>query len=182
MPLYIALLRGINVGGRNMLSMSDLKNLLTALHFTHPRSLLQSGNLLFETASKQKIPALEQQLETEIATRFNVPADVILRTAPEFHKILANNPFPKEAQIDPSHLVVTFFKKAPSPERLQTLRHLIQGREKISSNARELYITYPDGIGTSKLTNTLIEKSLTLRATARNWNTLQKLAALLPPA
>jgi uncharacterized protein (DUF1697 family) len=181
MPTYIALLRGINVGGRNMLAMSDLKNLLTTLHFTNPRSLLQSGNLVFDSGTEQKITALEALLETEIATRFKGPADVSLRTVPELHTIVANNPFPQEALTDAGHLVVMFFKKALAPDSIQDLQRIIKGRERISPNGRELYITYPDGIGTSKLTNTYIEKYTALRGTARNWNTLQKIAALVAP-
>ena len=179
MSTYIALLRGINVGGKNLVSMPLLKELLTALGFTNARTLLNSGNLLFDAATKQKIPTLEKHLEAEILNHFKVPADVMLRTAPELEQALANNPFPKEAKLDPSHLVVMFFKSPLAPASIKSLEQSIKGREKISAAARELYITYPDGIGTSKLTNTAIEKSLALRGTARNWNTLRKIASLL---
>jgi uncharacterized protein (DUF1697 family) len=72
-----------------------------------------------------------------------------------------------------------FFKSKPASKNIQSLQHSIKGREVISPSGRELYITYPDGIGNSKLTNTAIEKHLALRGTARNWNTILKLAALL---
>jgi uncharacterized protein (DUF1697 family) len=179
MPTLIALLRGINVGGKNTVAMSALKDLLSALGYTNPRTLLNSGNLLFDTASRQKLSTLEAKLESEILARFKVPADVILRTGPELLEALANNPFPKQAKTDPSHLVIMFFKNPLAPAAVKSLQRSIKGREILSHNARELYITYPDGIGTSKLTNTAIEKSLALRGTARNWNTILKLAALL---
>ena len=179
MPTHIALLRGINVGGRNMLAMADLKKLCAKLQLANPATLLQSGNLLFDAPTTQDLPALELLLQQQTEKHHKIAPDYFLRTAKELQSLLARNPFPTEAQSDPSHFIVMFFKSKPAPQNIHSLQQSLKGRERLSPSGRELYITYPDGIGTSKLTNTLIEKHLALRGTARNWNTLLKLAARL---
>lgn len=173
----IALLRGINVGGNKMVAMADLRELLTKLGFTEPRTLLQSGNVVF--GSDRRTPAkLEQFLEAELMKRFGMQVDFFVRTTDEWKRVVARNPIPAEAKRDPSHLLVMFLKDAPDADRVKALQAAITGREIIRADGREAYIVYPDGIGRSKLTNALIEKKLGTRGTARNWNTVLKLDAL----
>src|SRR5262245_20317626 len=112
MAVQIALLRAINVAGHNCVSMSDLRDLLTALRFTNVKSLLQSGNLIFST-DRSTGTALESLLEKETAKRLEVSTDYLIRTAAEWKKAVARNPFPKEAISDPGHLVLMFLKTAP---------------------------------------------------------------------
>jgi uncharacterized protein (DUF1697 family) len=178
MPIQIALLRGINVGGRNLVAMSDLRLLLGELGFERAKSILQSGNLIFES-QKPAGASLERLLETATAKRFGVSADYFVRTAAEWQTIVARNPFPAEAARDPGHLVVMLLKSAPQSSDLTALGAAIKGREIIRADGKQLYIVYPDGIGRSKLTGTLIERKLGTRGTARNWNTVLKLATLL---
>jgi uncharacterized protein (DUF1697 family) len=177
MPIHVALLRGINVGGHNMVAMSDLRGLLGELGFSDVTSLLQSGNLVFKS-DRQTGPALERLLETETASRLGVSADYIVRSAAEWARIVARNPFTKEAKDDPGHLVVMCLKTAPPAKDIQALQDSIQGPETVRSDGKQLYITYPAGIGRSKLTGALIERKLGSRGTARNWNTVLKLLAL----
>jgi uncharacterized protein (DUF1697 family) len=179
MSVHIALLRGINVGGHNMVAMSDLRDLFGALGLAGATSLLQSGNLVFQSGQLTGA-ALEHLLEVETAKRLNVSADYFVRSAAEWDKIVARNPFPEEAKNDPGHLVVMFLKKAPPAKRLDALQAAIEGPEKISAAGKQLYIVYPAGIGRSKLTGALIEKTLGSRGSGRNWNTVLKLAALCP--
>lgn len=176
MPLYVALLRGVNVGGRNLVAMADLRRLLEGLGFTNVRSLLQSGNLIFQS-KRRAGETLERLLEVETEKRLDVAVDYHVRTADELKAIVARNPFPDEAERDPSHLVVLFLKKAPEAKSVQALQSAIQGPEIVHAVGKQLYVVYPAGIGTSKLTNTLIDKKLGARGTARNWNTVLKLAA-----
>jgi len=178
MPLQIALLRGINVAGKNRVAMSDLRVMLADLGFADAQSLLQSGNLVFH-AERPTGTALERLLESETKKRLGVAADYLVRTAAEWRKIVARNPFPREARDDPGHLVVMCLKGAPSAANVRELQAAIQGRETLRADGQQLYIVYPDGIGRSKLTGTLIEKKLALRGTARNWNTVLKLAELI---
>jgi uncharacterized protein (DUF1697 family) len=177
MATHITLLRGINVGGHNKVAMADLRKVLESLGFADVKSLLQSGNLVF-TSERPADAALEQLLETETARQLGVSADYIIRSAAEWKKIVARNPFPKEAKDDPSHLVVVCFKTQPSAKNVTALEKWTNGPEVIRGDGKQLYITYPAGIGRSKLTGALIEQKLACRGTARNWNTVLKLAAL----
>ncbi len=177
MPVHIAFLRGINVGGRNAVGMADLREMVGKLGFTGAKTLLQSGNLVFAAAGKTPT-ALEKLLEQETAKRLGVACDYVIRSEKELAKVVAANPFPKAAKDDPSHLVVVFLKSAANAKDVQALQESIPGRETVRGDGKHLYITYPDGIGTSKLTNVVIEKKLGTRGTARNWNTTLKLLAL----
>jgi uncharacterized protein (DUF1697 family) len=178
MSMVIALLRGINVGGRNLLAMSDLKDLLGAIGLAGARSLLQSGNLVFDSGGRTDAD-LERLLEVETEKRLGVSADYVIRSADEWQTVISRNPFPMEAERAPSHLVVMFFKKAPRARDMELLQIAIKGPEIVRADGTQLYIVYPAGIGRSKLTNTLIEKKLGSRGTGRNWNTVLKLAALI---
>ena len=160
----IALLRGINVGGKSMMAMADLRDLLTKLKFENVRTILQSGNLVFDT--KKKPADVEALLEKELHV------DVIVRTPKEIDAIIEANPFPSEARNDPGRLVVLFLKGTGDGKALQKV---IKDREIARGNGRQIYVYYPDGQGRSRLTNALIEKTLGTRATARNWNTVLKL-------
>src|SRR5262245_48981173 len=177
MSIHVALLRGINVGGRNMVAMSELRDLLEGLGFTGAKSLLQSGNLVFESDGRTDA-ALERLLEAETAKRLDVSVDYLVRTADELEKIVAGNPFPKEAERDPGHLVAMFLKAVPKASDVKALEAAIKGPEIVRLKAKQLYVVYPEGIGRSKLTHTLIEQKLATRGTGRNWNTVLKLAAL----
>jgi uncharacterized protein (DUF1697 family) len=180
MTTHVALLRAINVGGRNRVSMHDLRALLADIGLTNIRSLLQTGNVVFD--SRGRSPAeLERQLECAAADRLGLDTVFLVRTAREWREIVAANPFPAEAESGPGHLLVMPLKDAPAADRLAELEAAIAGREVIGAVDRQLYIVYPDGIGRSKLTTALIERKLTTQGTARNWNTVLKLASLLAP-
>ena len=175
--LHIALIRGINVGGHQAVAMSDLRDLLTQLGFVGARSLLQSGNLVFR-CDAQRAAGLEGLLETEVEKRLGFHADFFIRDAKEWREVVARNPFRKEAERDPGHLVVMFLKSTASEKDVKAVQAAIAGSEMIRGDGRHLYIVYPDGIGRSRLTNALLEKKLGIRGTARNWNTVLKLAAI----
>ena len=177
MSVHIALLRGINVGGHNCVSMADLRGLCGTLGLAGATSLLQSGNLVFQS-ERLTGTTLEKLLEEETTRCLNVSVDYLVRSAAEWKKIVANNPFPKEASSDPGHLVVMFLKTAPPAERVDALQTAIKGPETINCQGKQLYVVYPAGIGRSKLTIALIEKTLNSRGTGRNWNTILKVAAL----
>jgi uncharacterized protein (DUF1697 family) len=177
MTIQIALIRGINVGGHQAVAMSDLRDLLTQLGFDGSRSLLQSGNLIFRCSARIGAE-LESLLKMEAEKRLGLRADFLIRNAKEWGQVVARNPFRKEAERDPSHLVVMFLKSAADAKDVKAVQAAIVGRETIRADGRQLYIVYPDGIGKSRLTNALIEKKLGIRGTARNWNTVLKIAAL----
>jgi uncharacterized protein (DUF1697 family) len=177
MTTYVALLRGINVGGHKRISMADLRDLLTRMGLADVRSLLQSGNLVFG-ANGRTATQLERLLEAEAEKRLGLQTDFFVRTAKEWKNVVAHNPFPKEAASDPGHLVMMFLKDTPSVTGVKALQAAITGREVVRAAGKHLYIVYPDGIGRSRLTNAVIDKQLGTRGTGRNWNTVLKLAAV----
>jgi uncharacterized protein (DUF1697 family) len=175
---YIALLRAINVGGRKAVSMTDLRELLDKLGFRDVRSLLQSGNLVFQGNARAGA-GIERLLETEAAKRLTLETDFFVRTGGEWRAVVENNPFRKEAERDPSHLILACLKDAPDAEHVNGLQAAIVGREVVRAAGKHLYIVYPEGIGRSRLTNALIEKKLETRGTGRNWNTVLRLGAIV---
>jgi uncharacterized protein (DUF1697 family) len=177
MPIRIALLRAINVGGRAPVAMADLRDLLTRLGLLEPQSLLQSGNLVFRSGPGTGAE-LERLLETEAEKRLRLRTDFFVRTAAEWKAVVARNPFGREAERDPSHHLVMFLKDPPDAGRVKAVQAAITGPEVVRAEGKQLYIVYPEGIGRSRLTGTVIEKKLGSRGTARNWNTVLKLAAL----
>jgi uncharacterized protein (DUF1697 family) len=173
----VALVRGINVGGHKQVAMSDLRDLLTTLGFVEPRSLHQSGNLLFRSNARTGA-GLERLLEAEAEKCLDLQTDFFVRSADEWRAIVGHNPFRKEAERDPSHLVVMFLKDLPKAKDLKSLQAAIVGPEIVRAYGRHAYIVYPNGIGRSRLTNASIEKELGTRSTGRNWNTILRLGAL----
>lgn len=162
----VALLRAINVGGHGKLPMSELLGHCASAGFKDAKTLLQSGNVVFD--GKGKAPSqLERALEAKVGT------DVMVRTAAEWNEVIAANPFRAEAKSDPGRLLVMFLKSEPDAD------FEWPGPERMKRIGRQLYIVYPNGAGTSKLTGALIERKLVTRGTARNWNTVTKIAALL---
>src|SRR5262249_17250779 len=157
---------------------APLRDLFEKLGFPGVRSVLQSGNVVFG-AEGRKPADLERALEAATAKQFGVQTDYFVRTSKEWSEIVGRNPFPREAKDDPSHLLVLCLKKAPLPADVRSLQASIRGPEVVRAHGRQAYIVYPDGIGRSKLTMARIEGKLGTRGTARNWNTILRLATML---
>jgi uncharacterized protein (DUF1697 family) len=172
----IALLRAINLAGLNKVGMSDLRALMTSLGLEDVTTLLQSGNAVFR--SDKTTDSLEQLLENAAAKTFGSRIEFFVRTAAEWDAMIAANPFRSEAKADPGHLLAVALKSAPTSAKVAALQQAIKGREVVRAKGRCAYIVYRDGVGRSKLTSALIEKTLGTRGTGRNWNTVLKLAAL----
>ena len=173
----IALLRAVNVGGRSVL-MADLRTMFGELGHENPRTLLQSGNAVFALKAQTSAAALEKKFEAEAQRRFGFAVAFMLRTIQEWNAIIARNPFPDAARNDPARLILMTLKSAPDAAAIKALRDGYNGPETIHVAGRNAYLIYPDGQGNSKLTNALIERKLGVAGTARNWNTVLKLAAL----
>jgi uncharacterized protein (DUF1697 family) len=173
MPVFIALIRGINVGGHKKIKMADVKRLCEELGLSDVRTHLQSGNVVFRTARTDRA-----RLVKEVEDALALDARVILRNAAELRKAMEANPMPEEAQGAPSAFVVVFLGEKPSAAAMQSLRDAYSGPEKMELHGAELYIHYGAGMGTSKLTNTLIERKLGTSGTARNWNTVTRLVEM----
>lgn len=163
MSTYIALIRGINVGGHKKLSMADLKSACESLGYGDVRTLLNSGNVIFTAAKKPNPADLEKAIGIDVR--------VILRTPAELKTAIDNNPLKGE----PNRLMVMFLEKAPA-KKLEWA-----GPEQTHLDGRHLYLYYPAGQATTKLTNVFIEKQLGVAGTTRNWNTVTKLLTLTHP-
>jgi uncharacterized protein (DUF1697 family) len=178
MMTFVALLRAVNVGGRGTLPMARLRDLAAGLRFEAPQTVLQSGNLVFRARASAKPVALEHLLETALTSRLDLHANVCVRTAVEWRRIVERNPFPEEAESDPGHLLMMALKRPAGAVAVDALRASIAGRELVRGDGAHLYLYYPDGIGRSRLTAAVIERAVGARGTARNWSTVLKLDAL----
>ena len=176
MMTYVALLRGINVGGRSRVVMADLRKLFEDLGHADVRTYVQSGNVIFRAADEQ--PAmLERAIEARIEDVMGASTTVLLRTAAEVARVASNNPY-LGREDDVSKLHVTFLAAEPAPERAARLVPPPGQPEELALVGREVYLLYPNGYGRSKLTNAYIERRLGVAATNRNWNTVTKLRDL----
>ena len=176
MSRFVALLRSVNLGP-NRLKMADLRAAFEAAGFADPRTIVQTGNVIFE--SDKSPDALEPQLEEALHARFGYGTKVFVRSAAHIRALVAANPFPDMARDDPAHLVAMVMRQAPTPEQLAALKASIVGPEEAAARGSDVYLRYPDNIGESKLTSAVIERRLGCAGTARNWNTVRKIVEAL---
>jgi len=172
METFVALLRGVNVG-QNTLKMERLRQLWSELGFKNVTTYVQSGNIVFEAEGSPSSwgAAIEQKLAGE--TR--LPVAVLLRTPGELKDVIARNPFLKEKGFDRSKLHVTFLAGAAGKDALKKLSALNAGADQFRLSGKEVYLYCPGGYGRTKLSNNALEKVLSVKATTRNWNTVNKL-------
>lgn len=172
MQTYIALLRGVNVG-KNLLKMERLRQLLPELGYKLVTTYLQSGNAVFQAEGSSS--SVSSAIEQKLAGETRLPVTVLVRTPAELKSIIAGNPFLKEKGIDQSKLHVTFLAKAGGKDAGKKLSALRAGADRFHLSGREIYLYCPNGYGKSKLANNALEKALAVKATTRNWNTVNKL-------
>lgn len=177
MSAYVVLLRGINVGGNKRMKMGELREALANAAVDNPRTLLQSGNVVVE--SNADIPALVDIVETTIQSTFGFQSTVIVRTADEIRDLLTNHPLTPDQIEDGRFAHVGFCRDEPDRDGFAALQEAHAGPEEMKLVGRELFVYYPDGSGTSKLTNSVIEKHLGTPTTSRNWNTVEKINTML---
>ena len=178
MAVWIALLRGVNVGGANRLAMADLRAMAGSLGWSGGRTLLQSGNLIFENDQGDGA-VLEADLAAALATRLGLDVEVMVRDGPAWRAALAANPFVEVAREHPARLAVVALKTAPAADARTRLDAAIRGPERAAVIGREVFIHYPAGMGGTRLTPAVIDRALGVRGTARNWNTAVKIAEAL---
>ena len=175
MGTFIALLRGINVGGRTSIPMAELRALAEEIGLADVRTYIQSGNLLF-TADKQD--GLEERLEAAVAQRF-IAVPVIVRSGQDWARYRDNNPFPEAAETEPNRLMMMLSKAPPKDDTAAALQERARDGERVALAGGALWIHYPGGSGTSKLSPSLIDKAVGSPATARNWRTVLKIGEML---
>jgi uncharacterized protein (DUF1697 family) len=166
-PVFVALLRAVNVGGTGKLPMSDLKQLCEKAGFQNVRTYIASGNVVAERDGSDA--EAKAALEAELMAYSGRPVGVIVRTAAEMSEVVALNPFHDRAA---NRTIAIFLDAAPAADALSRVSG--QTNEELRLGAREIYVHYPDGIGRSKLVIPAARKG-----TARNMNTVAKLAAMV---
>jgi uncharacterized protein (DUF1697 family) len=185
MPAYIALLRGINVGGHNKVAMFDLRAVAQDLGHGRVATYIQSGNLVF-TSDRADPAGLADELEQEIAARLGVKAPVVVVSGAELAEVIAANPFPADASPRTVHAV--FRRDEMSPEGHAAVAEASQAARAAGSRdeavvvGRTLYLSTPDGLGRSDLAARLARSAAQSAGTARNWATVTRLAAMLDAA
>lgn len=173
MARLIALLRAVNVGGRK-LPMAELRALCTGeLGWEEVETYIQSGNLVFRAKGKAEV--LEAQLEQAIKARFGLDVPAIVRTAAQWAACADSNPFPDVARDEPNRLQLLVSKHSPKPDAASTLMERATAGERVEAAGGALWLHYPEGVGTSKLTPALIDKACGSPTTGRNWRTVVKL-------
>lgn len=172
----MALLRGINVGGKNLLPMKDLVRLFADAGCAHVRTYIQSGNVLFQ-ASPAKAGRLPGVIAQGIADRFGYRTPVLLRTVEELGATIRNNPF-LEAGAPESWLHVLFLASQADALRVAALDPDRSPPDAYAVRGREIYLQCPNGAGNTRLTNAWFDSKLATISTGRNWRTAVKLFEL----
>ncbi len=173
----VALLRGINVGRNKRIAMSDLREVLTDLGYADVKTHLQSGNAVF-SCSAAAAETAAADIERAVAGRLGVESRVIVRTAEELAAAIAADPLLQIAT-DPARHLVGFLASNPDAAAFHALAALDVAPDQIQLIGRHVYIWYADGVLASRLSKVPWERFLGTAVTARNWNTVTKLAALV---
>lgn len=182
MARYVALLRGINVGGRNRVAMADLRQLTEALGHTEVATYIQSGNVLFASPDTD-CEALADALEQEIARSLTVRPAVVVLSRDDLARVIADNPFPDEP--NPKCLHAIFRRRDLAPEAVAAVEEAQRrarakgSRDEAVPVGRALFLRTPDGLGRSELAAQLARSAAQADGTARNWSTVTRLMAML---
>jgi uncharacterized protein (DUF1697 family) len=177
-PMFVAMMRGINVAGHKPVKMETLRSCFQAMGFSGIQTYVQSGNVVFE-ATEPNERALAKKIETKLLRVVGFPITVILRTASELSRTVKSNPFSRERAIDPSRLHVTFLSEAPAEAARMGVKRLRSDTDRFHLTQREIYLYCPQGYGRTKLSNNSFERLLSVKATTRNWTTVNKLLQMV---
>jgi uncharacterized protein (DUF1697 family) len=182
MPRYLALLRGINVGGHNKVAMTDLRDVAAALGHTEVATYIQSGNLLFTSAGTD-VTSIADALEAEIAARLSVRPAVVVLSGSDLAQVIRDNPFPGEA--NPKCLHAVFRRDVVDEDGMAVVAAAVEQARQAGSRddaavlGRTLFLRTPDGLGRSQLAALLSRSKVQSAGTARNWATVTKLMSML---
>lgn len=175
MAIWIALFRGINVGGKNILPMKELVRELEKLGYSDVKTYIQSGNVVFRSA-RASAKSLAGRIGSAIAKSHGIQSRILVLGSKQLEAAAAGNPYP-DAEDEPKTLHLFLLESAPKSPDLETLNRLRSGGESFTILGKVLYLHAPGGIGNSRLAAGA-EKALGVAATARNWRTVKKLIEL----
>jgi len=174
---YIAFLRGINVSGQKLIKMEELRKAMTFPGFSEVKTYIQSGNIVFDALNMENT-AVEAKIEKQLESWFGFHIPVVVRKVSEMAGVIASNPFP-DFDGNERKLYVTFLKDIPDQQYVEVLRAKENEHERFELVGSELYFLLSKvSYGNTLFSNTYVEKTLKLKATTRNWATVNKVIAL----
>ncbi|MDQ1391642.1 MAG: hypothetical protein QOF30_619 [Acidimicrobiaceae bacterium] len=178
MPVYIAMLRGINVTGHNKVPMKDLRALVEALPADDVGTYVQSGNVVFESRGGDAA-RIAHDIEARIQAQLGLDVAVVVRTSDELDQVRSGNPFLTGGR-DHARLYVTFLAALPGPDRVRAMEAVAPAAapDECRLLGHHVYLHCPDGYGRTKLNNAFFERKLAVTATTRNWRTVTNLAEM----
>ncbi len=171
---YVALLRGINLGGHKIVKMEQLRKSFEELGFAEVKTYIQSGNVVFK-APAQTPEKLAKRIEEKILRQFGFPVNVLVKSAAEIEEIITQNPLLAERGIDIAHLHVTVLSCTRDKSVLKILDAVFVAPDQVRCLGAAVYLSCPNGYHATKLGNNVLEKMLKVGATTRNWRTVNKL-------
>jgi uncharacterized protein (DUF1697 family) len=171
---YVALLRGINLGGHKIVKMDQLRKMFEEMGFAGVKTYIQSGNVVFNAPARDRV-SLAKKIEEKIVRQFGFPVPVLVKTAAEVGYVVRNNPLVKEKDIDISRLHVTFLLSIPERSALKMLDGIDAEEDRFCCAGEAVYLYCPNGYHATKLGNNVLEKMLKVGTTTRNWKTVNQL-------
>ena len=177
MPVFIALLRGVNLGSHNRMKMETLRGVFESLKLRDVQTYVQSGNIIFR-AKESDEAKLATRIERAIEAEFGFRPPVILRKSAEWKQAIARNPFAGRAGIEPAKLLVHFLAGDPGEAARERARAVPPAPEEVHFFDREIYIYFPNGMARPKLSFASMERALKIPGSGRNWNTVVKLSEM----
>ena len=174
---FLALLRGINLGPKNKISMPDLAELFSSAGCTDVRTYIQSGNVIFQ-GTAELVGGLSELITTQIQKRFGHKVPVMLRTTREMREVIRENPFLKEGAAE-DVLHVMFLADLPEPGAVKSLDPGRSPPNRFNVRGKEVYLLFPEGFARTKLTSSYFDSKLGTIGTVRSWRTVTKLLELM---
>jgi uncharacterized protein (DUF1697 family) len=171
---YIAILRGINVLGKKIIKMEALRIMMERLGFGEVRTYIQSGNVVFRTKN-QSLTDITDLITDRIHTDFGLRVPLIVLDNDMLERVIKQNPFVSDLDLDAGKMHVTFLSSPPSPFDREAIEAKKQDGEHIALSEHAVYLYCPNGYGNTKLSNDFLEKKLGVMATTRNWRTVLEL-------
>ena len=178
MSTLISILRGINVSGSKIIKMAELQKLFEQLGFENVTTYIQSGNVVFQGREKDTPEKISDTIEKAIRKKFGFDVPVITIPAGEMKRVVAENPLVKKKGIDETKLHVTFLSTLPAKDKVDFLLSQDFSPEEFFLKGKAIYLSCPNGYGNAKLNNNFLESKLKVKATTRNWKTVNVLAEL----
>lgn len=177
MSRFIALLRGINVGGKNKIPMVELRELCREIGWDDVQSYIQSGNVVFSAAGKSD--QHESALEHAIEESFGLSVPVVVRTSVQWRRMISGNPFPDESGQEPNRVMIILSKSQPKRNAAVSLRDRAAHGERIEPAVGAVWVHFQQGQAKSKLSPALMDRLIGSTVTMRNWTTALKIQELL---